>query len=263
MSYSVRTAVAWMIALLTSGVLAAQQRGRGNSDPNIESGSRIYAANCSRCHGEGDQIAGVDLRKGQFRHVAPGPNSDAELANLIRNGIPGTAMPSNSFTSFEIAGVVAYIRSMRDFEAKPVEVGDAHAGQILFEGKGNCGSCHRVNGKGSRIALDLSEVGASRSAAYLQRALLDPNAVLVPQNRFIRAVTREGTTITGRRLNEDTESVQLIDEKERLVSLEKSELRSYAVLTESPMPSYRDKFTSKEIADMVGYLASLKGAGTR
>jgi hypothetical protein len=92
---------------------------------------------------------------------------------------------------------------------------------------------------------------------------VDPNAVLNPQNRSIRAVTRAGATITGRRLNEDTESVQLIDSHENLVSLQKADLRSYAVLTDSTMPSYKDKLTGAERTDLVAYLVSLKGSGAR
>ena len=231
-------------------------RGRATPDPNLENGARIYAETCYRCHGDGDQVAGVDLRRGQFRHAT----TDDDLRKLIRNGVPGTAMPANDLSAYELASVVAYLRSNRAADSTPIALGDAAAGKTLFEGKGGCLACHRVNGKGSRVALDLSDVGAGRSPAYLQRTLLDPNATLVPQNRFIRAVTRDGTTITGRRLNEDTESVQLIDDKERLVSLTKSDLRGYTILTDSPMPSYKDKFTPAEMADLIGYLASLKGA---
>ena len=39
------------------------------------------------------------------------------------------------------------------------------------------------------------------------------------ENEFTRAVTRDGETIRGRRLNEDTYTVQLIDSQERLRSL--------------------------------------------
>lgn len=231
-------------------------RGRGGTpDPNVENGSRIYAETCYRCHGDGDQIAGVDLRRGQFRHAS----TDEDLQKLIRNGIPGTAMPANELSAYELASVVAYLRSNRAADSTPITLGDAAAGKALFEGKGGCLACHRVNGKGSRIALDLSDVGAGRSPAYLQRTLLDPNATLVPQNHMIRAVTRDGATITGRRLNEDTETVQLIDDRERLVSLSKADLRSFTILTDSTMPSYKDKLTSTEMADLLGYLASLKG----
>jgi mono/diheme cytochrome c family protein len=75
----------------------------------------------------------------------------------------------------------------------------------------------------------------------------------------VRAVTREGRTIRGRRLNEDTYTVQLIDEEERLVSLTKSDLREYEVGTISPMPPASKTLSADEIADVVAYLLSLKG----
>jgi putative heme-binding domain-containing protein len=149
---------------------------------------------------------------------------------------------------------------MSTFDARGVTMGDAARGQALFEGKGNCSSCHRVNGKGPRVAPDLSDVGATRTADLLERTLLDPTASMLPVNRSIRAVTREGKVITGRRLNEDTYTIELIDEQEHLVALEKADLREYTVIKTSAMSSYKDKFSSKEIADVLAYLSSLKGS---
>src|SRR5262249_6602477 len=133
-------------------------------------------------------------------------------------------------------------------------------GQTIFEEKGNCTSCHRVNGKGSRVAPDLSDIGAIRSPDALQTSLLDPTASMLPLNRSIRAVTRDGKVITGRRLNEDSYTVQLIDGDERLVSLMKSDLREYTVLKTSSMPSYKSTLTPDELDDIVTYLRTLKGA---
>jgi len=82
---------------------------------------------------------------------------------------------------------------------------------------------------------------------------------MMPINRPVRAVTRDGTLINGRRLNEDTYSVQLIDDHERLVSLMKADLREFKILTTSPMPSYKDVFSGDELADLLAYLLSLKG----
>jgi putative heme-binding domain-containing protein len=110
------------------------------------------------------------------------------------------------------------------------------------------------------LAPDLSEIGASRLPADLRKSLLDPTAAMRPGNRSVRAVTRDGQVIAGRRLNEDTYSVQLIDSEERLVSLLKANLREYAVLTVSPMPSFRGRLTPQELADMLAYLLTLKGA---
>jgi mono/diheme cytochrome c family protein len=46
----------------------------------------------------------------------------------------------------------------------------------------------------------------------------------------------------------------------RLVSLVKSELRSFTVGTTSAMPSYKDMLSPAAIADLVAYLATLKGS---
>jgi hypothetical protein len=71
-------------------------------------------------------------------------------------------------------------------------------------------------------------------------------------------VTKEGATITGTLLNEDKYSVQILDSKDRLVSVERSKLRESAIVEKGLMPSYKDKLTSGEIADLVSYLVSLK-----
>ena len=40
------------------------------SQEDIAAGSRVYGAQCSQCHGrDGDQISGIDLRRGLFRRV--------------------------------------------------------------------------------------------------------------------------------------------------------------------------------------------------
>jgi len=132
-------------------------------------------------------------------------------------------------------------------------------GRALFEGAGDCVTCHAVNGKGPRVAPDLGDIGALRTAELIHRTLLDPAASMLPANRPVRAVTVDGKVITGRRLNEDTYTVQLIDEQERLLSLSKANLREFTVLKSTPMPSYKDKFSSQELADLEAYLLSLRG----
>ena len=245
------------IGCLAAAGLALGQEHVGQYSPaQVELGFRLYNTNCITCHGpDGDSVPGINLRKGQFRRIA----SDADLDRLIQTGIPGTAMPSGRYTTLELAGLVAYVRSMRESGALASPKGDALRGQAIFEGKGNCTSCHRVNGKGSRLGPDLSDLGAFRAPDALLRSLVDPNGSGLPVNRFVRAVDRNGKVITGRRLNEDTYTVQLIDTAEHLVSLTKSDLREYTVLKTSSMPSFKDTLTSAELDDIVAYLRSLKG----
>lgn len=141
--------------------------------------------------------------------------------------------------------------------------GDPANGKLIFEGKGTCTGCHRIKGNGSHFGPDLSEVGA-RSPEQLQTSILDPDAEIAPANRIVRVVSKNGTTTIGRLLNEDTFSLQMIDKTERLVSFQKADLREYAFETKSPMPSFRDKLSAQEVADVVAYLGTFKpppGAG--
>src|SRR4051794_11515672 len=97
-----------------------------------------------------------------------------------------------TFQSSEVTAVIAFVRAGFDADAAAVKVGDPVRGQALFSGKGRCATCHRVNGNGPRVATDLSDIGAIRSAASLQRALLDPASSMLPANRTVRAVMRDG-----------------------------------------------------------------------
>ena len=243
-------------AALICAPLAAQEHAGHYGQADVERGSRLYGAHCQFCHGvNGDAAPNVDLRGGRFRHAT----SDEDLGRVITGGVPGTAMPPHKFDSTELTGIVAYVRTMRDINLAAVVTGDAGRGQRVFEGAGGCTSCHRIGGQGSRFGPDLSEIGAVRTAGALEKSLLDPTASMLPINRPVRAVTRDGKAITGRRLNEDTYSVQLIDAQEHLISLNKADLREYAVLRVSPMPSYKNKLSASELADVLAYLLTLKG----
>jgi cytochrome c oxidase cbb3-type subunit III len=239
--------------LLAAGTLLAQQN---YSPGDVEDGRRLYVASCTVCHGpEGESVPGVELDHGKFRHGS----SDDELVDIIRKGIPGTAMPPHTFTAFQARSVVAYLRFMATSPSRgPAATGDAAHGKAVFESKG-CLHCHRVHGNGARIGPELTDIGSLRRAAELERSILEPDAEVLPQNRFIRVVTRDGTTLNGRLLNQDAFTIQLYDGNDRLVSLEKSKVKEFAFVDKSPMPSFRGKLSPQELSDLVSYLVSLKG----
>jgi cytochrome c oxidase cbb3-type subunit III len=225
-------------------------------EPDIERGARVYFNTCVVCHGpNGDSIPQVSLRSNHFNRAA----TDEELIRVINGGIPGTAMPANNLDGPDQIAIVAYIRNMDRRLSDAAAAGDATRGRVIFEGKGGCLKCHRVNGVGGRTAPDLSDIGLARTARALIQKLHDPASMILPANRSVRAVTRDGTLITGRRLNEDTWSVQLIDSHENLVGLKKADLKEYAVLETTPMPAYQGVLSDAEIGDVAGYLLSLKG----
>jgi putative heme-binding domain-containing protein len=159
--------------------------------------------------------------------------------------------------------LIAYVRSMAGVPATPaagtLSGGTATVGRIIVEGTGRCLTCHRINGNGARRAADLSDIGATRTPDVIHGALVNPITTVAPDRRFVRAVTRDGTVITGRRLNEDSVTVQLLDDKERLLSLVKSELREYSTARALPEPPHTVPLTDEQRRDVVSYLISLKG----
>jgi putative heme-binding domain-containing protein len=170
--------------------------------------------------------------------------------------------------------------------------GDPVRGKAIYDGKGDCQSCHRINGVGSRLGPDLSDIGVPRGGGgrgggggaapaagkqaapapapapaptlnltALETSILDPDAEVTPANRLVRVVTKDGKSVTGRLLNHDNFTVQFIDPQGKLRSYMKADLKESTVLTKGLMPSYKDRLSSQEVADVVAYLATLKGPG--
>ena len=242
--------------VLGTAVLAAQEHSYTQAD--VDNGARLYQSSCAGCHGpNGDMVPGIELQRGRFRRAT----GDTDIMRIIQSGIPGTTMPPTSFTDAQAGAIVAFLRSAAPAAGGGARIvrGDTSKGRAIFEGKGRCATCHRVDGVGPRVAPDLSDIGAIRPARELEQKLVDPNALVRPANRFIEVVLKDGTKVTGHLLNQDTFSIQLLDSRERLLSLAKSDLREYTYVKDSPMPSYRDALTAGELGDLVTYLVSLKG----
>jgi cytochrome c oxidase cbb3-type subunit III len=249
-----------VVATAGSMAVAAQQAAQLHDsqypDVDIAHGASLYTARCSVCHGaQGDGIGGVNLRSGKYRNAI----TDRDLAGFIRAGSQAAGMPPFALDDADMAGIIAYLRNMNSFDAATMKTGNVARGRAVFEGKGACTNCHRVGRLGSHVAPNLTDIGSVRSAGSIQRSLLEPTSQMMPINRPVRLVTKDGTVINGRRLNEDTYSIQVMDDRERLNSVRKDDVREFTIVKTSPMPSYKDTLTSEELSDLLGYLLSLKG----
>jgi putative heme-binding domain-containing protein len=136
--------------------------------------------------------------------------------------------------------------------------GDASRGKTLVEANA-CLDCHRIGDRGSRVGPNLSDIGTRRTPDRLQKAIVAPDDEVLFENRYVRVVTKDGTTITGRLLNQDAMSVQMMNPKEELKTYLRTNIREYTVLDKGLMPSSQGKLNDQQVADIVAYLSSLKG----
>ena len=258
--------------MVSAGAPLAQQHGY--SADQIAEGRKLYEANCGRCHNnDGAGVPGIELFK-QIRRAT----TDDDVAKLVQAGIPGTSMPPHSFSTPQALAVVAFMRSMVGVApasaaavggsgARSSTSGDPARGRAIFSGKGGCASCHRAEGAGGTSGPDLSATGAVRGSGFgasqpdpvaLERSILDPNAQIAPVYRVFQVTPKTGAAVRGVLLNQDTFSVQMHDQAKNLRSFLKSDLKDHGFLP-SPMPSYQDRLTPQEVADVVSYLLTLKG----
>ena len=72
-------------------------------------------------------------------------------------------------------------------------------------------------------------------------------------------VPKNGPSVTGLRVNEDSFSIQVRDNSGRSYSFWKSDVAKIERQRgKSPMPSYKGQLSDAELTDLVAYLASLK-----
>ena len=246
----------WLVTSIICAVPAVPAAAQDHqySAEQIQAGYRIYVGQCQLCHGfNGDGIARVNLSRQQF----PRAVTDEDIRKAISTG-NAAGMPPFALKAEELDALVAFVRSGMDQTGIGFRLGDAAHGKTVYETQG-CADCHRLAGSGPRTAPGLDDIGFIRRPGQILTSLTDPAWGTMPINRAITIVTEDGHTIQGRRFNEDTFSVQLIDSQENVRSIEKSQIRKYDVSMTSQMPSYRGKLNDAELADLLAYLVSLKG----
>jgi putative heme-binding domain-containing protein len=245
-------AAAALIVVFVAWPASAQQRAY--SANQIRAGFHLYVSQCQLCHAAtGDGIAGINLANQQFHTVA----SDDDMRRVITNGNP-QGMPPFVLTQQELDELVAFVRSGLDQGGISFRLGDAARGAAVYR-KAGCVECHRIAGVGAWKAPDLTDIGLLRRPSQILTSLRDPDRAMMPINRPITILTNDGHTIKGRRFDEDTFSVQLIDSRDQILSIPKSDIRRYDIGQTSDMPSYRGKLSDDEVADLLAYLVSLRG----
>jgi len=244
--------LAVVVLLATPLVVVAQPA-------DMAQGQRLYESLCGSCHGpQGNGGRGANLAQPRLRRAS----DDQALFNIIRRGIRGTEMPGSPLTPSQVSSIAAYVRTLGRIAPEEIP-GDGRRGAAVYAGL-DCERCHTLRGRGGVVGPELDDIGARRSAAHLREALIDPEASVPNGFLLLRVVTQDGRALTGVRVNEDGFSVQFRDLTGRLHSFWKTELDTLEPQWQrSPMQSYAGRLTTEQTDDLVAYLVSLKGAGSR
>lgn len=217
------------------------------TDEDRAAGAKIYQSQCASCHGlDGKGGQGTpDFTSGQFRRAS----SDEGLFQIVAKGIAGTTMPAFALDGKQIWQTLAHIRSFSFNRASGLSQGDPGKGREVFRTQG-CERCHNGN------APDLARLARNRSAAELRRSIEDPGAEVDSAWWRLKLTLRDGQSFQGRRLNEDTHTIQFLDNQGKLRGVDKAAVAQYEIIRTSPMPSYRGKLQPDEWSHLFAYLFS-------
>jgi cytochrome c oxidase cbb3-type subunit 3 len=260
-------------------VLAAQRGGgageaanpfQGNSAAILE-GRDIYDRSCTACHGAdgagGEMGPALGAPARRYAHA-----TDAQIFDAIRNGIAATPMPAfgSRLAESDIRKLTAYIRGLRGTAVDAPAAGDPALGEQIFRGKGECGNCHVVKGRGGLIGPDLTNLAGMRKTVSIVDALTKPlhkvfgeggaiPRVLTPNATYqpVRVTGADGKVITGVVKNEDSYSLQVMGTDNQLHMFDRARVK-VVYETGTMMPTDYDKrLAADEFRNLLAYLTRL------
>ena len=192
---SIRSIAAVLMVALVFGsaLLRGQTPPAAPADSGL--GQKAYAENCVGCHGadargteQGPALAGDRRLRGRFAQ---------RIRGIIKNGIPISGMPPFDLPDPELDALTAFVRSLNAELADSKLPGDPAAGEQFFFGKGKCGSCHMVSGRGSVVGPDLSNLAHEVTLADLQSVLAKPDSRVTPGYELVTVHLRDGNSVHG------------------------------------------------------------------
>jgi mono/diheme cytochrome c family protein len=227
-------------------------------------GKAVYNAQCVGCHGpeaRGDEKGPDLVRSLTILHDRYG----STLKPFLQQGHP--AQSGAHFTAAQIADLSHFLhqqventlRSGPYSKVLNVLTGDATAGAVYFNGAGGCNACHSPTG-------DLAGIASKYDAPTLQQHILFPGAggfgrraMTLVKPTTVTVTTPGGESVSG--------IVEKIDDFNVSLRDSSGDYRSFArtpgvkVEKHDPYLAHEellDKYTDKDIHDLVAYLETLK-----
>jgi len=228
----------------------------GASPEVATAGRELYNQNCTNCHGldgtAGDRAPALAAQRRYIR------TDDQDLFDAITKGIPGTGMPPVELGADDSWRIVAFIRSLRASAADFPPDGDVAQGEAIYNGKGECSTCHTIGGRGGLIGPDLTNLGAQSTVRRIREALTVAKPHPPAGYRPVTIHLKNGSTVRGVLKNENNFSFQLLGTDDQLHLLSSNEIARMDRDDASLMPSDFDKrLTAGELTNLIAYLSRL------
>lgn len=138
--------------------------------------------------------------------------------------------------------------------------GDAATGRerFLHSRVQQCRNCHRLADQGQSVGPDLDGIAARRTRIELLESILEPAKKIEPLFATYVVVTADGQTLTGLKIDQNTQGIQLRSPDGKDHWIETDEIEHLQVQDTSIMPSgLAAAMTAQELADLLAFLNSL------
>jgi putative heme-binding domain-containing protein len=139
--------------------------------------------------------------------------------------------------------------------------GDAERGKTLFFKSATlqCIQCHKVNGTGSNLGPDLSQIAKKYTRAQILESILEPSKFIDPKYVAYSIETTDGRNQTGLLAEKNDKEIVLKMQGDKEVRIPASKVEHMAPQKNSLMPELllRD-LTAEQAADLLEFLTTLK-----
>jgi cytochrome c oxidase cbb3-type subunit 3 len=230
-------------------------------------GRKVYAAECITCHGTHARGSerGADLIRSE---VVLHDRYGSTIGPFLKKGHPTQTTPAVQLTQAQIEDLShtihqeVYNTLRAALEIQNVLTGDAKAGAAYFNGEGKCSTCHSATG-------DLAHIASRIDAAGLQQRFLFPGGRgggrggrgggggATPVG--VTVTPASGAPVTGTLVHIDDFNVALRDGSGEYRSFPRTP--ALKVVKHDPTEAHHellDKYTDKNIHDIVAYLETMK-----
>ena len=250
---------AGVAALLSAGLAGQVLAASALEDALVEEGSALFGRNCAFCHGR--DAMGGEGGPNLARSLLVSADKEGErIAVVVREGRLDKKMPAFTLTTTELLSIAAFLHSqeakaasMKDrsagVETADLQSGSAADGEAYFNGAGGCTRCHSANG-------DLAGIANRYVGLKLELRMLYPRDV--KSRVTVTPVRGAGESIPGTLQYLDEFTLGMHDMNGNYHSWRLADVR-YVI--DAPLDAHVeqfDKYTDKDIHDLMAYLQTLK-----